>query len=107
MTAGYLYLAAAWAGLIFLLSSQPGSAVGLPPPWDKLAHALAYAVLAALLRRGGLAPGRAFALAVLYGAGDELHQRFVPGRLADPADLAADAFGALAAWLPAATARKR
>ncbi|HGY09699.1 MAG TPA: VanZ family protein [Oceanithermus profundus] len=95
----YLYLAALWAGLIFALSSQPGSAVGLPPPWDKLAHMSAYAILALLLRAGGLRPGAAWWLAVLYGAGDELHQHFVPGRLADPADLAADALGALAAFL--------
>ena len=36
----------------------------------------------------------AFALAVLYGVGDELHQTFVAGRTASEADLGLDAAGA-------------
>jgi VanZ family protein len=36
------------------------------------------------------------ALGVAYGASDEVHQAFVPGRSADPADWAADALGVLA-----------
>jgi len=95
----YLGLALAEAVLIYIASSLPGSAVGLPAPWDKLAHASAYALLALFLRAGGLRPGAAWLLAVLYGASDELHQYFVPGRFSDPADLAADALGALAAFL--------
>ena len=97
--------ALAWAGLIFLLSSQPSPAVQPPsiPHGDKLAHAGAYAILAWLAARallaGGTAPARALLLAVLlgslYGASDELHQSFVPGRDADPLDWAADAAGAL------------
>jgi VanZ family protein len=94
-------------GAIFLASS--GQGVALPPgrDLDKLLHAGAYAVLAALaawaLARGRLrsATGRLLAVAWLvstaYGAADELHQSFVPARQADPADLAADAIGALAA----------
>ncbi|MCI0850005.1 MAG: VanZ family protein [Chloroflexi bacterium] len=39
--------------------------------------------------------GAAFAVAVLYGVTDELHQTFVPGRVASEADLVLDAMGAL------------
>jgi VanZ family protein len=90
--------------LIFSLSSFPQ----LPAPpggfTDKQAHALAYGVLAALLCRalaGGrlarVTVGRALAAALLataYGATDEWHQSFVPGRQSDAADLWADAVGA-------------
>jgi len=96
----FLLLALAWAALIFAASSQPGSSVGLPPPWDKLAHLITYAVLAGLLRAGGLAPAPALATAALYGLSDEWHQSFVPGRDASLADWAADVSGAvLALWL--------
>lgn len=96
----YLVLALVWAALIFAASSQPGSAVGLSHPWDKLAHLASYAVLSGLLRAAGLGSGWAFALAVLYGASDEWHQRFVPGRDASLADWVADTVGAgLGAWL--------
>ena len=40
-------------------------------------------------------------LAALYGLSDEIHQAFVPGRMADPWDWMADGFGAAigaAAW---------
>ena len=99
----------AWAmmGLIFVLSSMSE----LPPTPggvdDSVAHALAYAVLAALLLRGltgarwrGMRVGaawRAVLLATLYGVTDEVHQRFVPGRVAEVSDLVADAFGAAVA----------
>lgn len=73
---------------------------------DKVVHALGYVLLSVLLVRalaGGL-PARvpasvavvSAALAVAYGASDELHQLFVSGRTADLADLAADAAGAVA-----------
>ncbi|WP_457631150.1 VanZ family protein [Oceanithermus sp.] len=91
----YLALALLWAALIFLASSLPGSAVGLPSPWDKLAHGLTYAVLAWLLRRGGLPAAAALGLTVLYGLSDEWHQGFVAGRSKDAADLLADAIGGL------------
>lgn len=71
---------------------------------DKVAHAIGYAVLGALAARavaGGFplplsATGAALSLAIAvgYGATDEWHQRFVSGRSADVADLAADAVGA-------------
>jgi len=74
---------------------------------DKIAHALGYALLGGLVARavaGGF-PLRidhrsamlSIAITVLYGASDEWHQRFVPGRTADLRDLFADALGAAAA----------
>jgi VanZ family protein len=95
------------AGLIFYLSSIPQLATPPGPFSDKHFHGGSYALLAALLVRA-LASGRmagvtarvaigAFLLATLYGATDEFHQLFVPGRTASFADLAADALGAAAA----------
>lgn len=93
--------------LIFVLSSISG--LGPIPGGvdDGVAHALQYAVLAALLLRG-LAGARwrgvkvraaalAVLLATLYGVTDEAHQWFVPGRTAEVTDLVADALGAAVA----------
>lgn len=102
-----LYMAA-----IFWASAQPD--VALPSNvGDKPSHLVAFAILAVLLVRalaGGL-PSRitvstalvAAALTTAYGASDELHQMFVPGRVADVRDLVADALGgaagAFACWV--------
>jgi VanZ family protein len=89
--------------MLFVLSSQP---VLPSPPGvnDKMAHALAYGLLGVLclvaLAEGewhGITWRRCLAavvIAVAYGATDEFHQSFVPGRAPDLADLVADAFGA-------------
>lgn len=81
----------------------------------KLGHVAEYAILAALLYaalrrtipgsvswRNGVA-ALAFGLAVLYAAGDEYHQSFVPGRTSAAHDVGLDAVGAalglaLARW---------
>lgn len=101
-------LAALWACLIFWESSQPNPFPFLPPEifaHDKLLHMGAYAVLAGLAvgalaraRLASLARAAAVAavLATAYGATDEWHQVYVPGRDADPWDWAADAVGASA-----------
>jgi VanZ family protein len=102
-------LVSVWAALIFALSAQPSLPGPTYPGLDKLVHVvefLALAVfLAAALRATGAAPGRsavfAVIFAVLYGATDEFHQRYVPGRETDLYDLAADFLGAstgAAAW---------
>ena len=92
---------------LFLASAGPG--VSLPPGrnWDKVLHAGAYAVMSALViwaasrGRPRAATWRVLLLAWLictaYGASDEWHQLFVPGRQADVQDLFADSLGALAA----------
>ena len=94
-----------WAALIYYLSDQPS--IDIPPAFpyqDKLLHLAAYFVLG-LLSLGAMQPGRtgyragqaglAILLAGLYGLSDELHQRFVPGRHASLADVAADFTGVL------------
>lgn len=100
---GLWWLAAfGWAALIFWLSSSPDAqggadVLGLLPFGDKLAHALAFGVLATFAY---LASGRfwlALGLAAAYGLTDELHQAFVPGRSPDVRDWLADALGALLA----------
>jgi hypothetical protein len=95
-----------WAGLIWWSSSTPGDGSSwLSAPWldlpipmlDKVAHAGLFGVLAALLRYAGVAARPAFAATVAWGAIDEVHQAFVPGRTPELGDLAADATGALLA----------
>ena len=80
----------------------------------KLAHFAEYLILGVLLyralhveRRSSLrAAVLALALAALYAASDELHQRFVPGRGAAVSDCLIDVAGAAAGqWLLAARAR--
>jgi len=77
-------------------------------PMDKAVHAGLYAVLAGLwavtlqkpwqaLQIRGLM--LAWTLSVAFGALDEIHQGFVPGRSRDPWDLLADATGAMLALL--------
>ncbi len=73
---------------------------------DKLLHLLAYAVLAALalfaVHCHRHAATTAVLMSALYGAVDEIHQSYVPGRQCSLLDLAADTMGALlciAAWL--------
>ena len=96
-----------YSGFIFYMSS--GSAPRLPLGdfvlKDKLLHAGAYGVWGILCAWASLktwpeagATRLVFwgALAgTLYGLSDELHQSFVPPRVADPSDLAADAVGCL------------
>ena len=93
--------AVAWAALIFYLSSRQT----LPEPpgplgWDKLQHALGYGAGGFLLARAAGVRGRGLAIAIalglLYGASDEVHQAFVPGRNRDVHDWLADALGVAA-----------
>ena len=99
-------------GLIFWLSSSPDAqGAVLRPPFDKLAHAGAFGLLALFFR---FATGRALLsvlLASLYGLSDELHQAGVPGRDADGLDWVADTVGACTAvgivWFLTRRRRKR
>ena len=92
-------------GLIFYLSSQSHPALPeLMLRWDKITHLFEYAVLGLLLIRAlnKEYPERNFlslkfialAAAVIYGASDEFHQRFVPGRNSCLADWTVDSAGA-------------
>jgi VanZ family protein len=108
----WLLPAIAYAVFIFWLSSQPNPLPRLSARvWDKLLHLVEYAAFAVVVTWGlshvGLRLGRAARWAALlgslYGLSDEIHQRFVPHRSADPGDWLADtigaALGALLAWL--------
>jgi VanZ family protein len=68
---------------------------------DKLAHFCAYGLLGSLVLRalGGSWRGAvaAVVIASAYGASDEWHQSFVPGRSPEAADWIADTLGAIVA----------
>ena len=101
---------AAYAGLLFWLSSRSTLPAFVGNAWDKVLHTGAWTVLTALLLRallGGWSALRvrpailAVVLAVGYGVTDEIHQMFVPGRFPSVGDALADLAGsltALAAW---------
>jgi VanZ family protein len=95
---------AAWAAVIFALSSIPNTATGdAVLPIDKAAHVVEFAVLAILIMwalSGQPMPVIAavavtLAVSLAYGALDEWHQSFVPGRDPSLTDLATDALGAV------------
>lgn len=106
-SAARLLPAFAWMAGIFYLSHQSTPLGGPSSPWEPvMAHLGLYAVLAVLLiwpgagALGGLKMpwfgvlAVVFALTLLYGATDELHQAWIPGRTASISDLAIDAAGA-------------
>jgi VanZ family protein len=89
--------------VIFYLSSLPY--IPITEPLAISGHSVGYFALAVLVVRalaGGL-PRRvgvrlaaaAMLITVAYGVSDELHQSFVPGRVASTYDLLTDAIGAL------------
>lgn len=98
-----------WAGVIFLFSSIPV----IPTSeiyWKdfiikKTAHVVEYGIFAALLYRAfkeGRVPIRnaglyAILIAVIYGATDEIHQSFTPGREPRARDVVFDTIGAIIA----------
>jgi len=93
-----------WGGLIFFLSAQSKLPEVGPVSLNegKIEHFIFYSIfwfcLLLPLRYGHrLTLAKAIVLAFLitsaYGASDEFHQRFVPGRSCDVLDWAADTFG--------------
>ena len=93
----------AWAACIFLLSSTANPSFRPPGP-DTLLHIGGYAILAFFLYRalaGGLHSsfrpllvGVAMGSAAAYGALDEVHQAFVPGRSSEVRDAVNGSIGA-------------
>lgn len=96
----------AWMIGIFLASAQPKLPLQDDVP-DFASHAAAYLVLGVLwcraLARGAEATLRTALAAVVacavYGATDEWHQSFVPGRHAEARDVRNDALGGAAGAL--------
>jgi len=101
----YQLPAVVWAVAIFVGSSVPGKAfpdVGFDP-LDKVAHVFEFAVLSFFLLRAFVrssnAPPRRHAwlwtalCGTAWAVADEIHQVFVPGRVASTYDLMADTIG--------------
>ena len=89
------------AGLIFLASSRSYvPSPGFTKVDDKFAHFLVYGLLGTLLcrlGRGWRAAACALVVVSAFGASDEWHQSFVPGRVSDFGDWLADTLGAAVA----------
>ena len=103
-----------YMALIFAISSMEQPPLPMPEfEWltiDKLYHFIEYAILGGLLTRAFVAakpsvvPSQsvwyiAALISILYGASDEWHQTFVPGRFATLADWVADVLGSIAGVL--------
>jgi len=88
-----------WAAVLFLLSEMPpDSGGGEFPINDKVLHLGMYAVLGGALAWAGWRKGKTAALGLIllgtaYGALDEWHQSFVPGRDPSGWDFVADGVG--------------
>lgn len=100
--------AALWAAVLFLLSALPGVDAAVPflfPGADKVAHFVLYAVLGGCLAWGRWRGGSAIpvwtlvAAGVAYGASDEWHQSFVPGRDPSVGDWTADTLGVVLGYM--------
>lgn len=110
-----------WMAIIYLFSSRPDlphmEQLWLELLIRKLAHALEYGILGALLARAiGVRGWRAVALAItlgaLYAASDEWHQTFVLGRHGSAWDVLLDSASVMVgvccyARMPALSAKKR
>lgn len=89
-----------WSIIILSLTSIPNPHVPMPTGGDKWAHLIVYAILGVLVARAAeLTPRRMLALATiilgisLFGAIDEAHQAFIPGRFPAVDDWMADTIG--------------
>ncbi|WP_034385413.1 VanZ family protein [Deinococcus sp. YIM 77859] len=93
--------AAAIMAAIWWLSASPDTpGPPLVHPLDWAAHFTAYLMLGFCLGRATGQRGPALVLAVWFGALDEVHQAFVPGREAGLTDWLFDLAGSgLGAWL--------
>lgn len=88
------------AALIFAASSRSTVAGPKIPHFDKVVHFSVYGLLATLVcrqGRGWRAAGLSVLIVSAYGATDEWHQSYVPGRDAEFADWIADTAGAAVA----------
>ncbi len=95
--------AALWAAVLFLLSESSGLGLAgiLLPGVDKLAHGGLFLILGLSLAWGNQSTGTGVSGLVLsligvgYGALDEWHQSFVPGRDSSVGDWVADSAGVM------------
>jgi VanZ family protein len=105
----YVPLTVYWL-ILFMATSLPVEKLPSIGFSDKVNHFLAYFILAILVnltliyqRKSHFlfskAPAVTFVICIFYGAIDEIHQMFVPGRFAETIDWFADAIGAAAGIL--------
>ena len=105
--------AALWAAGLLTATSWPNPHVPDVRAGDKVVHVGLYAGLAWLCTRALLAGDRrpsplwVVVAVAAFGAVDEWHQRFIPGRSTSAADWAADAAGAAAGALAATLSARR
>lgn len=104
-----------WAGVILTGTSLPPSVIpGQASGVDKALHFGIYLLFGVLLSREfsevttrWRAAALAIVVAVLFGAADEWHQQFIPGRSTELADWYADSIGATVGALMVAAQRRR
>ena len=104
-----------WAGVILTGTSLPASVVpGQASGVDKALHFGIYLLLGVLLTREFAevttrwrAAALAIVAAVVFGAADEWHQQFIPGRSTELADWYADSIGATIGAIMIAASRRR
>ncbi len=93
--------AALWAAVLFLLSELQGLGGVLPSGADKFVHGGLYLILGLSLAWGKMRTGLGvpgvllLLIGVGYGALDEWHQSFVPGRTVSMGDWVADSAGVM------------
>ena len=92
-----------WAGVIFVLSSNPVAPASAIDWQDfmvkKTAHVIEYAILFVLVYRATKNGLFSLLFVVLYASSDEYHQTFVFGRTGKVRDVLIDAGGGVASWL--------
>jgi VanZ family protein len=104
-----------WAGVILTGTSLPSSVLPSQPSGvDKALHFGIYLLFGVLLSREfAYSTGRwraallAILVAISFGAADEWHQQFIPGRSTEFADWRADALGSTIGALSVAVLRRR
>jgi len=114
----YYFPALTWASVIFYFSSLPSETVSrfVVSFDDLILHFAEYALLGFLLGLAFLHPAEknrwqwvvlACLIGILYGASDEIHQSFVPGRHATVSDFLADSIGTVTGTVLYSWWRKR
>ncbi|WP_420595236.1 VanZ family protein [Deinococcus sp.] len=95
-------------GLLWWLSSRPDPiGLPLPHPLDWIAHFFSYAALGFCASRASGSWATGWLIASWFGAFDEVHQAFVPGREAGIGDWWFDLLGSgLGSWLATRSRRE-
>ena len=103
-----------YALLVVLVSAMPQQEFPTPVPkhFDKIAHAIEFAILAFLVCRAADKQARSALIVItliciVYGIGNEALQRFVPGRYPAVGDAVADAIGSAAGTILWLSMRRR